>query len=113
MKYYQSLFTRHKEQDASTAFAYFPFNPEEPWEGRLAKLAQEEDWSFSTDEFRNKYKTRFPILINYLNFSFLRTQEQGLITYSEEKDKACFNTGLITREYKDIYEKDTEVKSRI
>jgi hypothetical protein len=46
---------------------------------------------------------RFPILTNYLNYSFLRAQEQGAIRISKDGDYLCFNTGLQTPNERDIY----------
>lgn len=41
--------------------------------------------------------------MNYLNYTFLRLQEQNRISFSADGDKCCFNTGLQTKDEKDIY----------
>lgn len=54
-------------------------------------------------------RRRFPegnmeILASYLNFTFMRLQEESKIIYSEDGCRACFNTGLLGRKYGgDIY----------
>jgi hypothetical protein len=108
MKIYRSLTNRYRDQPFAEIFAYFPYNREngETWETpyeRLARLAKPEDWHFHRPEFREAYKQRFPILASYLNYTFLRAQSLGYISVSAEGDKACFNTGLQTRDDKDIY----------
>lgn len=108
MKQYKSLFKKFREQNSEEVFAHFPYDGksgdswDKPFES-LATLAKYESWNFKTDEFKNKYNQKYPILTNYLNYTFLRLQELGLIKYSVDEDKACFNTGLQTNEEKDIY----------
>ena len=109
MKEYTSLFSRHKDQPAQEVFAFFPYDWKngETWETpyeKLAKnLARHEEWNFSRPEYKKRYKQKFPILINYLNYTFLRVQELGRIGFSKDGSKACFNTGLQTSDEKDIY----------
>jgi hypothetical protein len=107
---YESLTKKYKNQSARKYFAHFPYNPSEgqTWEtpfSYLAKMTKNPDeWNFKTEEIRNKYPNQsFPILTNYLNYTFLRVYEQKKIVYSKEGDKACFNTGLQTRRGKDIF----------
>jgi hypothetical protein len=107
-KIYSSLTRRSKDQPFEEIFAHFPFESAngETWETpykRLADLAKREDWHFHRQEFRVKYKQNYPILTNYLNYTFLRAQELNLIFYSSDDDKACFNTGLQTENEKDIF----------
>jgi hypothetical protein len=45
----------------------------------------------------------YPILMSYLNHTFLRLQSQEKISYSDDGDRACFNTGLQSENEKDIY----------
>lgn len=58
----------------------------------LALKAIKENWG------ANNY-----ILKNYLEYYFKRIQEQDKIFYNESITEACFNTGLMTELYKDIY----------
>lgn len=69
----------------------------------LAEKAKYEDWNFKSDEFRDDSKP-YPILDNYLNFTYDRLKQEGKIAYTEDGKAMCFNTGLQTREYEvDIY----------
>lgn len=108
MKFYKSLMKRYPDQPFNEIFAHFPYDGinGETWESpyqHLANLAKIEEWHFNKPEFKAKYKQQFPILTNYLNYTFLRSQELGLISYSTDDDKACFNTGLQTKDEKDIF----------
>lgn len=64
--------------------------------------AKNEDWSFRNS--KPKDGSEFPILKSYLNYTFLRLQQQDKIAYSKCRDHACFNTGLQTNDGHDIYE---------
>ena len=105
---YDSLFKRYRDQDTKTAFAHFPYrsNLDETWETPFQKLAEkakkDEGWNFEKPEFK-KEGTNYPILSSYLNFTFIRLQQQNKIRYSSDDSKACLNTGLQTPEGKDIY----------
>jgi hypothetical protein len=106
-KRYQSLYRRYKDQPNSEIFSFFWSNRAagETWEGpfhRLAEMAKKEVWNFHREEFR-KQGMRLPILHNYLNYTFLRLQEQEKIVYSEDQSEACFNTGLLTGDEKEIF----------
>ncbi|MBL7761799.1 MAG: DUF3825 domain-containing protein, partial [Chitinophagaceae bacterium] len=109
MKKYGSLMKRHPDQNFDEIFAHFPYDGangetwEAPYEHLANNVAKEEDWHFNKPEFKTKYKQQFPILTNYLNYTFLRAQDLGLISFSTDGDKACFNTGLQTRDEKDIF----------
>lgn len=107
MATYQALFKRYKEQKGSEVFSHFGWNAAdgENWETpfeKLAHMAKKEDWNFRSPQFR-KDGQKYPILMNYLNYTFLRIQELGLIAYSDDGSKSCFNTGLQTKNEKDIY----------
>jgi Domain of unknown function (DUF3825) len=108
-KNYGTLMKRYSNQPFSEIFSHFPYDGEngETWETPYANLAtnlaKHEDWHFNKPEFKNKYKQQFPILTNYLSYTFLRAQELKLISFSEDGDKACFNTGLQTKDEKDIF----------
>lgn len=108
-KHYDSLYKRSSEQDLTTAFAYFKF-PRLPGNGGLdfwapfrllGKLAQTEYWE--SHEMVNG-QLKFPVgnmatLASYLNFTFMRLQEEDKILYSGDGLRACFNTGLLDRNY--------------
>ncbi|MBD2091387.1 DUF3825 domain-containing protein [Microcoleus sp. FACHB-1515] len=104
---YESLFRRYKNQDRRTVFAHFPWKGDqgETWETpftRLVELAKPEDWNFSNIEF-TRVNESYPILTNYLNYTFLRLQEEEKVVFSDDGDRACFNTGLQTTTEKDIF----------
>lgn len=108
MKTYESLYKRYKDQPSNEIFAHFPWdgNNSETWETpfeRLANMTKKEEWNFSRKEFKNKYKQKFPILTNYLNYTFKRAQELNQFAYSDDKEQMCFNTGLQTADEKDIF----------
>lgn len=65
----------------------------------LSKLAQSENWEYRHTEFDHP----MPILYNYLHYTFSRIQEEGKIAYSTNNQKACFNTGLVTENYEEIF----------
>lgn len=107
MPSYTCLTRRYKDQPASEVFAHFPYRGDsgETWETpyeRLAGMAKPEDWDFHRMQFKRPGQ-RFPILTNYLNYTFLRLQEQDRISYSPDGNRACFNTGLQTSNEKDIF----------
>lgn len=98
-KKFKVLYFRYKEQK-SDVFAHFPiWNGD--WDGafrKLADMALQEIWESPSRPVGN-----VDILKNYLNYTFLRLQDEGKILYSENGKKACFNTGLQTRNHnKDI-----------
>lgn len=102
---YTSLFKRTPEQDIKTVFAFFPFNKDkgENWQApyeSLAEIAKPEDWNFHRLDFKTP-TIHFPILTSYLNYTFLRLQDQNKIQFVD--DKACFNTGLQTPDEKEIF----------
>lgn len=105
---HQTLFRRSIDQDPRTIFSEFKFRSDlgETWEAPFQKLAKQhakkEEWNFQQPEYRKK-GSNFPILSSYLNYTFVRLQQQGKIKYSEDNTKACINTGLQTPEGKDIF----------
>lgn len=107
MKMYECLFRRYKDQDPRTIFAHFAWRNDlgETWETpfrKLAEKAKNEAWDFLRAEFK-KPGADFPIIASYLNYAFVRLQQQGKIKYSTDNSKACINTGLQTPEGKDIF----------
>ena len=104
---YDSLFRRYKEQDSRTIFAHFGWRNDigESWETpfqKLAEKARREDWDFQRPEFKRP-GTSCPIISSYINFTFVRLQQQSKIKFSPDSTKACINTGLQTPEGKDIF----------
>lgn len=102
---YKSLLRRYPSQGFEEIFAFFPYDKKrnESWISpfqQLATMAKPEYWNFQRDEFKKK-DNNIPILVNYLNFTFIRLLQQRKISIF--KDKVCFNTGLQTIAEKDIY----------
>ena len=68
----------------------------------LASLAKKENWNFSRSEFKRPGQN-YPIFAGYLNYTFLRLQQQEKNSHSDDGNRGCFNTGLQTVNEKDIY----------
>lgn len=72
------------------------------WPGvlqELAKIARPECWSFN----RAETDTTYPILRQYLLYTFHHLELEGKIGVSEDGIMAAFNTGLVTDRFDDIY----------
>lgn len=67
----------------------------------LVDMAEEEPWGFSTFDTTGRQRP-YPILYNYLNYTYDRLKEEGKIFYSSDRKAMCFNTGLMTRYHQDI-----------
>ncbi len=102
---YKSLFRLYREQPNKECFAQY-WTPEgQTWDciyQDLSGMAKSEPWDFINQEFKKEGRN-YPILVNYLNYTFLRALEQGKVCYSSDPDYACFNTGLQTQNEKDIF----------
>ena len=104
---YNGLFRPYSWQKERDSFAHFYYHgnnnetPETPFQ-RLADMARQEDWNYRDPEFQKK-RENLPILTNYLNQTFLRLQEQKKIKLVGNRARACFNTGLLTPDNKDIF----------
>ncbi len=64
----------------------------------LADTALEEGWHFGKEPDRRQ---PYPILVNYLQYTFYRLQKEGKVLETEQW--ATFNTGLVDRLYDPIY----------
>lgn len=62
------------------------------------KLSSNEEWDYS-DSREKKY----PILKNYLEFTFRKLKQEGKVVYTSDNKHACFNTGLVTDNLEDIF----------
>lgn len=104
---YDCLTKKYKEQNPREVFAHFVYRGDqgETWETPFKKLAEKanpENWNYTHPEFA-KPEENYPILIGYLNYTFIRLQQQDKIKYSLDRNRACINTGLQTPERKDIF----------
>ncbi|HPW65770.1 MAG TPA: DUF3825 domain-containing protein [Salinivirgaceae bacterium] len=78
-------------------FAYFPsFTASIEYLAEM--LADKEEWDFS-DAKEKKYK----ILENYLEHTYRKLRQENKIFYTEDQKFACFNTGLVTGNWEEIY----------
>lgn len=78
-------------------FAFFP-----GYENAIKYLAEEladnEDWDFSGTK-----EKKYPILKNYLEFTYKKLKVEKKIIFSKDNKNACFNTGLVTENLEDIF----------
>jgi len=65
----------------------------------LRNFAEDEDWTYTKTPTGSKY----PILENYLKYTYRRLAEEKKISYSRDEKHACLNTGLVTRNQEPIY----------
>ncbi|MBQ9791828.1 MAG: DUF3825 domain-containing protein [Clostridia bacterium] len=95
----------------------FCFIPQSQWKF-LANLAMKEDWSYKNTESDYEY----PILVNYIIYTFKKLYNDYLECKDDtwllidENDSICFNTGLLTKNYENIYmllEKNIEDKKHL
>lgn len=61
-------------------------------------LADEEEWDFS-DTARGK----FSILKSYLDHTYRKLLQEKKIVYTSDNKYACFNTGLVTNNWEEIF----------
>lgn len=87
MRRYKDFRLKYREEDPRDVFCNFSFvtqsggSWEYPYE-KLAEIAQPENWGFTREEFKSRYPQQtHPILMNYLNYTFLRLQDLNLIEY--------------------------------
>ncbi|NCU32110.1 MAG: DUF3825 domain-containing protein [Candidatus Moranbacteria bacterium] len=78
-------------------FAYFP-KYDDSISFLAEKLAEKEQWDFAEASTGH-----FPILKNYLEFTYRRLKAEKKIIFSSDNRIACFNTGLITENLEDIF----------
>ncbi len=75
--------------------------------GVLAELALEERWYYGNSEDLADAKNKFPILKNYLIYTFMRLCHEGKVSLATDpltgEEYAAFNTGLVDRKYEYIY----------
>jgi hypothetical protein len=58
----------------------------------LTTLAESEDWTYQHAVSEHPY----PILFNYVRYTYHRVAEENKIALSEDGQFSCFNTGLVT-----------------
>lgn len=65
----------------------------------LALLAEPEDWGYHAVPSEKEH----PVLSSFIRYTYKRLVEQGLIYTSNDAQKACFNTGLVTPNQEEIF----------
>ena len=78
-------------------FAFIPEVDEQL--AKLADLAEEEEWSYKHTPMDHPY----PILYNYVRYTYRRLAEESKLALSEDGQYCCFNTGLVTSNQEAIY----------
>ena len=78
-------------------FAYFPQRDERIRD--LAQAAESENWTYQHTESEYPY----PILLNYVKYTYKRIAEESKIALSDDKQYSCFNTGLVTPSQEALY----------
>jgi Domain of unknown function (DUF3825) len=78
-------------------FAFIPVTDERLRE--LGDLAEPEDWAYHHTTSDHPY----PILFNYVRYSYRRVAEENKIALSEDGQFSCFNTGLVTPNQEPLY----------
>lgn len=82
----------------------------------LSSLVKHEHWEYSDpekelQEGNNSARYSFPILRNYLEYTFRKLKSENKIVFTDDNKFACFNTGLVTKNYEDIFAFFQENKS--
>lgn len=72
------------------------------------RLSLYEPWYYSDAakelaEGNNAASFNYPILRNYLEHTFRKIKAENKVIYTEDKEYACFNTGLVTQNLEDIF----------
>ncbi len=78
-------------------FAYIPAIDDKLRE--LSELAEKEDWTYQHTQSNHPY----PILFNYIRYTYRRAAEENKIGLSENGQFSCSNTGLVTPNQEPIY----------
>src|SRR6478736_3257669 len=58
----------------------------------LSEIAEQEDWSYHHAASDHPY----PILFNYVRYTYRRLAEENKIALAENGQFSCFNTALVT-----------------
>lgn len=59
---------------------------------------KEDEWEYS-----DKKEGKYPIMRNYLEHYFRKVKSEDKISFSADNTHACFNTGLVTDNWEEIY----------
>jgi hypothetical protein len=78
-------------------FAFIPEVDEQLTE--LSEMIEEEDWAYHHTKSEHPY----PILFNYVTYTYRRIAEERKIALSQDGQFSCFNTGLVSPNQESIY----------
>lgn len=78
-------------------FGFFPERDKRLRE--LAELVEPEDWTYKYTASDHEY----PILFNYLRYTYRRLAEENKLALSEDGQYCCFNVGLVTPNQEALY----------
>lgn len=76
-------------------FAFFP-KYDSVIQHLAENLADKEEWNYPGSH-------NFPILKNYLEFTFRKLKQEKKVSYTADNKFCCFNTGLVTNNLEDIF----------
>ncbi|PYS49804.1 MAG: hypothetical protein DMG13_22595 [Acidobacteria bacterium] len=66
---------------------------------QLKNMVEDEDWTYQHTTNEHPY----PILFNYVRYTYRRVAEENKIALSEDGQFSCFNTGLVTPNQEPLY----------
>ena len=95
--YYLNFVGSDKEKAKDCLDDHIRFNDYEGAMAELAKLARKEKWCYHNS------KDKYIILKIYLQYTFYQVFSQNKLMEDKASSFACFNTGLKTESYEDIY----------
>ncbi|MGH2359403.1 MAG: DUF3825 domain-containing protein [bacterium] len=65
----------------------------------LAEVAEQEDWAYQRTPSEHPY----PVLYNYVRYTYRRVAEENKVALSEDGQFSCFNTGLVTSNQEPLF----------
>lgn len=67
---------------------------------QLCALVEPEDWAYHSIAMPG---TNLPILENYINNTYIRIAREKKISYSQDNNYCCFDTGLLSKLSMSLY----------
>jgi hypothetical protein len=95
--YYSNYIGSDKEKPKDSLKNAIAFEDYDKCIQDLALLAKHENWCYQHSP------DNYIILKIYLQYTYFRLENQNKIAYDKQSNFACFNTGLKTDDYEDIY----------
>jgi hypothetical protein len=92
--------TKNKPYDFPELFRDFALMPKFDTNiDELADLAESEDWDYQNTDYQHP----FPVLRNYVTYTYRRIAEEKKISVTADEEYCCWNTGLITENQEPIF----------